>query len=41
MVNDAAGVDAEKAAKEMQSDIHDICGLDPVSYTHLIVSKVW
>ena len=28
VVNDAAGVDAEKAAKEMQSDIHDICGLD-------------
>ena len=28
VVNDAAGVDAEEAAKEMQSDIHDICGLD-------------
>ena len=27
VVNDAAGVDAEEAAKEMQSDIHDICGL--------------
>lgn len=28
VVNDVAGVDAEEAAKEMQSDIHDICGLD-------------
>ena len=28
VVNDVAGVDAEEAAKEIQSDIHDICGLD-------------